>query len=198
MRLRTALGAVSLALVLPAAASSDRPSALVERSGPAEVGKPFPSFAGWGLDGAMISSRRLLEKPRVGEAPRGLVVSFFATWCQPCRANLPALARSVAAAAGVRAVLVHYGPEEPESLAAFLRDAKLALPVVLDPHLKISSRCGVTQSLPRTFVLDGAGNVAAIFEFEGPDFEQALSAVLAKLQQPSLVMPVAAGGQPAR
>lgn len=168
------------------ALAADVASALVPKSGPVEVGKPFPTFGGWGLDGTMVSLKRLLEKPRGGgEATRAVVVSFFATWCKPCKANLPPLARAVAAAGpAVKAVLVDFGPEEVEKVKKFAGDLGLPFPVLLDPYLKVSGRCGVTESLPRTFVLDGKGSVTAIFVHEGSDFEQTLAAELSKLQAP--------------
>jgi peroxiredoxin len=180
--------AAALALASPPAraADADVPSALAQKSGPVEVGKPFPSFAGWGLDGTMVTLKRLLEKPRSGEPTRAVVVSFFATWCKPCEQNLPPLARAVAAAGpAVKAVLVDYGPEEVEKVKGFVAGLGLTFPVLLDPYLKVAGRSGTTESLPRTFVLDGKGNVAAIFVHEGNDFEQALAAELAKLQPPA-------------
>jgi len=187
-RNRFALLAVAAAVAAspPAHADSDVPSALSQKSGPVEVAKPFPSFAGWGLDGTMVSLKRLVEKPRGGgEATRAVVVSFFATWCKPCKKNLPPLARAVAAAGpGVKTVLVDFGPEEAEKVKGFLAELEVTAPVLLDPYLKVSGRCGVTESLPRTFVLDGKGNVTAIFVHEGSDFEKALASELAKIPAP--------------
>jgi thiol-disulfide isomerase/thioredoxin len=189
--------AVAIALASPAAraADADVASVLAQKSGPVEVGKPFPSFAGWGLDGTMVTLKRLLEKPRTGEATRAVVVSFFATWCKPCEKTLPPLSRAVTAAGPtVKAVLVDYGPEEVEKVKGFVGGLGLAFPVLLDPYLKVAGRSGTTESLPRTFVLDGKGNVAAIFVHEGSDFEQALAAELAKLQPPAAPALVKASG----
>jgi peroxiredoxin len=187
----TAFAASSLTPSPARAGDSDVPSALAQKSGPVEVGKPFPSFAGWGLDGQMVNLKRLLEKPRGGgEATRAVVVSFFATWCKPCKKNLPPLARTVAAAGpGVKAVLVDFGPEESDKVKAFVADLGLTYPVLLDPYTKVSTRCGVTESLPRTFVLDGKGVLTAIFVHEGSDFEKALAAEIAKAAAPAAAAP---------
>ncbi len=63
--------------------------------------------------------------------------------------------------------------------------------MLADRTLAISSRAGVAKALPRTFVLDGAGKVAAVFEHEGDDFEPVLARELAG------VPPVAAAPRPA-
>jgi peroxiredoxin len=155
-------------------------SRMVLQSGPMRVGEKSPSFAGWGLDGSLITLSQLLPAP-----PGALVVSFFATWCKPCEQSLPALARTVQSlqARNVRALLVAYG-EGAEAVRPFVEAHSLGLPVLLDPFTKISQRLGVGKALPRTFVLDGEGRVRAIFETEGEDFEAALRLALLAAIQP--------------
>jgi thiol-disulfide isomerase/thioredoxin len=173
------LAVVSLAAAGPSRA--DEPSRLVAAAGPVKVAEPFPTFAGFDLDGTLVSSRALF-KP--GAAARPVVVSFFATWCKPCERHLPELARAAAKAAA-RVVLVSFGDEDPGAVRAFLARAGVKdVTVIADRTLAIAGRVGVTKALPRTFVLDGAGKAAAVFELEGDDFEPVLARELARAAGP--------------
>ena len=161
------------------AAGADAPTRTVASSGPLQVGAAAPSFAGWTLKGDMLSLSKLVAPPREKVADV-VVVSFFATWCEPCKKNLPALERVIARSTDrvVRGVLVGYA-QGADEIAPFATKYRVSLPVIPDPFAKISERCGVTRALPRTFLVDGKGRVAAIFEHEGSDFEAALARVVA-------------------
>jgi hypothetical protein len=74
---------------------------------------------------------------------------------------------------GVRGVLVDYG-EDADLATAFAQTQRLSLPVIPDQFFKVSQRLGIDKTLPRTIVVDGKGDVIAIFDQEGDDFEQAL------------------------
>ena len=50
--------------------------------------------------------------------------------------------------------------------------------MVPDKFTKIAERLGVDQSLPRSLVVDRKGNISAIFDHEGDDFEKALRAAI--------------------
>jgi hypothetical protein len=92
---------------------------------------------------------------------------------------MPMLERALAASGpAVRGVLVAHG-EDAAVVKPFLDARGVALPTILDPFLKLSQRLGV-KALPRTFVVNGRGEVSAIFEHEGADFEQALLAAIAR------------------
>jgi peroxiredoxin len=162
-------------LVAAAPGEADK-SRTTSASGPLKVGSPCPSFAGFALDGQMLSLSQMLK-----QAPDTvLVVSFFATWCKPCRQRLPVLMQVVDSLRdkGARGVLVAYG-ETAEVVKPFAEENKLTLPIILDPFTKIAGRLGVDKALPRTVVIDAKGNVRTIFESEGDDFEQALRQAIA-------------------
>jgi len=170
---------ISVCLALACAAATvwaaPGPSRTVSQMGPLKVGQPCPSFGGLTLDNRALSLSKLVA-PRRG-TPAAVVISFFATWCKPCKAQLPVLDRVLAGRTDVRGVLIDFG-EDPDVVAAFVSAEKLTLPVVPDKFTKIAARLGVDQSLPRTLVVDSKGNVSAIFEHEGDDFEKALRAAI--------------------
>jgi thiol-disulfide isomerase/thioredoxin len=107
------LGAATLAAAFPARAGE--PSRLVPAAGPVKAGEPFPTFAGFDLQGTLVTSRSFFRPKADGAPPKPVVVSFFATWCRPCGKHLPELAR-VAAKAGARTVLVDFGDEDADAV----------------------------------------------------------------------------------
>ncbi len=153
----------------------------LESCGPVRAGGPAPAFGGWTFDGQVISSKRLLAG--TPDRPvRGVVLSFFATWCEPCKAGLRVLAGVAPEleARGVRVLLVSVG-QGPAEARPFLAGLGVRLPGVEDRFGKVSERFGVSGgdggALPRTFILDAGGKVLAILGREGADYGQVLRAV---------------------
>ena len=171
---RTTAFLAGLACAILATTSVAAPSRTVNEAGPLKVGKPCPSFGGYGLNNDMLSLAKLLNPPK-GSPASAVVISFFATWCKNCKEQLPVIERVVASLAGkgVRGVLVDYG-EDPELAGSFAANQKLRLPIIPDRFTKIAVRLGVDQTLPRTFVVSHDGIVRTIFDHEGDDFEKAL------------------------
>jgi peroxiredoxin len=149
--------------------------------GPLKVGQPCPTFGGMTLDNRAVSLGKLLS-PDEGSPAAAVVISFFASYCEPCKQHLPAIERAVATGKDVRGVLIDYG-EKPEVAAPFVESQKLTLPVIADKFTKIAARLGVGKALPRTLVVDRNGNVSAIFEREGDDFDSALRAAIESVRR---------------
>ena len=123
-------------------------------------------------------------------APRSLgqfqgqvvVVNFWATWCAPCRAEMPAFERVHRrwAARGVRVVGLSDDP--PETAARFGRDLGIGYPLwtgadqVTDLSRRFGNSLGV---LPHTVILGPKGEVLA--QKVGPYTEDALERELAAI-----------------
>ena len=90
---------------------------------------------------------------------RVLVVNFWATWCEPCRDEMPSLERLRAKLAGkpFEVITVNFG-EGAEKIAEFLGKEKVTLPVLLDPQKETAGDWGV-RGLPMTFLVDAKGRV---------------------------------------
>lgn len=179
--------ALGLGLLCPLGAGAQpAPASVTERldsCGPVSVGGLAPEFGGWALDGRVLTLARLLHPPG-GEPAPGVVLSFFATWCKPCKDGLPlldALAPRLQER-GVPVLLVAVG-EGADKVGPFLAGLGVGLVALEDKFGKIAERYGVGGkaggALPRTFVLDGQGRVVAIVGREGEDFERVLLAALA-------------------
>lgn len=137
-------------------------------------GEPLPSFTLPDLDGTPWSL----------DAMRGqvVVVNFWATWCPPCVAEMPALERLQAAFDGepLQVVAVNVA-EEPYDVALFLRQVPVDLTILLDQRGRTQKGWKV-RGLPTTVILDAEGkvrhHVAGQREWDSPEIEAALRALL--------------------
>ena len=136
---------------LPAAAGA---GALVLLCGQAALrlatppGPPLPALA------LPTPSGRPLRLQALRGAP--VVINLWATWCPPCRRELPMLVDAARRTHDVRIVLVDQG-ETAEQVQAYLRGARLRPPLLaIDPHGELAARYR-TPGLPTTlfFAADG-------------------------------------------
>ncbi len=88
---------------------------------------------------------------------RVVVVNFWATWCAPCKDELPSLQRLRDKLAGqpVEVIIVNYG-EFAQRVRPFLEKEKIALKALLDTQKEAARDWGV-GGLPMTFIVDAQG-----------------------------------------
>jgi peroxiredoxin len=117
------------------------------------VGTPAPSVSATTLAGESTS----LESLR----GRAVLLNVWATWCEPCRQELPELAKlnNALASRGVEIIAVSVDRERNrDEIASFVAKRSLPFQVWLDPEDRISSALGVS-TLPATFLIDGGGTI---------------------------------------
>jgi thiol-disulfide isomerase/thioredoxin len=92
-------------------------------------------------------------------AGKFLVVNFWATWCEPCKEEMPAMERLYRAHrdAGFELVAISVG-EEPEPVRAFRDQLGLSFPVLLDPD-RVAAKAYQTNRFPESFLVDAGGVV---------------------------------------
>ncbi len=110
-----------------------------------------PVFSARTLDGGMFS----LE----GQRGKPVIVNFWATWCAPCRAELPAFEAVHRAHAGSDVVIVGVNVAEPQDVVAkFVADMGLTFPIALDPSGEVGELYRV-QGLPTTIFISPEGTI---------------------------------------
>ena len=90
---------------------------------------------------------------------RVVLVNFWATWCEPCRDEMPALVRLREEMKGrpFEVLAVNFG-ESGAKVSAFLEREKISVPVLLDPEKEAAGRWNA-KGLPMTFLVDARGRV---------------------------------------
>lgn len=89
-----------------------------------------------------------------------VVLNFWATWCAPCRHEMPSLDR-LAARGDVAVVTVATGRNPPPAITRFFEEIAVQnLPVLLDPKSVLARQMGVV-GLPLTVVLNPEGQEVA-------------------------------------
>lgn len=87
------------------------------------------------------------------EPGKAVLVHFFATWCEPCRDELPSLARLAERSDGKLKVIAISVAEVDLRVQRFLQTIPLPFPVLLDRDRAVA-RAWQVATLPTTFVLD--------------------------------------------
>lgn len=131
------------------------------------VGHPAPDFTLTMVNGETFTLAELRGKP--------VVLNFWATWCPPCRAELPELQAAHEHYTGELVVVGVNQAESPNAVRAFAAQAALTFPVPLDDQADVSRRYAV-RSLPTTFFIDRSGVIRRIQS--GPVTEATLAQAL--------------------
>lgn len=106
---------------------------------------PAPAFVLPSLDGVDLSLDTLRG--------RAVIVHFFATWCEPCREELPSLQRLATRLDGKPVALVAISVAEgPPRVRRFLQSTPVTFPVLLDQDRAVARAWNIS-ALPSTVVL---------------------------------------------
>jgi len=108
-------------------------------------------------------------------AGKPVVLNFWASWCGPCRAELPDLARFAEAHPEAAVVGVNF-QDVPAEARRLHDEVGLTFPSIGDPRGEIGARLGL-QGMPTTFFLDSQHRVAGIVAgaTDEAGFEQGLA-----------------------
>jgi peroxiredoxin len=141
------IAAVSFATVL---LSGNRSSA--SDTNQIENTKPAPGWELQDLDGKIIHSSDFKGKV--------VVLDFWATWCPPCRAEIPGFIelQKKYQAQGLAVVGVSVDQASSDAVKSFAQKSGINYPVVLT-DTKIVDAYGGIDGLPTTFIIDRTGRI---------------------------------------
>jgi outer membrane lipoprotein-sorting protein/peroxiredoxin len=117
------------------------------------VGKRVPEFTLQDLAGQQVTASSLEGKP--------VLVNFWATWCAPCRQQMPKIQEMQEAFAekGLVVVAINDG-ESADTARKYIEEHKYTFRVLLDRDKTVAGKFSVS-GIPSLFLIDREGNVRA-------------------------------------
>jgi len=89
-----------------------------------------------------------------------VLVNFWATWCPPCRKEMPDLQTLYARFKDQGLVVLAISDEDAGKVKPFVAERHVTYPILLDPGRKVNSLFQV-EGIPKSFVYDRNGRLAA-------------------------------------
>jgi thiol-disulfide isomerase/thioredoxin len=141
------------------------------------VGSVAPAFVGQDLGGHPLDLAAL--KGHV------VIVNLWATWCTPCRAEMPMLETFYNQHKGDGVVLVGLSADRPRDLGEVRRVmTPFTYPAAVLADAKVNG-FGRPGALPQTYVIDATGKVRVVFDNSaGPLTKDQLTAAVEGLTKP--------------
>lgn len=122
------------------------------------AGEPMPSLQATDLAGKMWRLADLRG--------RAVLLNFWASWCPPCRAEMPSLQDMAAFYGSDKIVVLAINFKESRNTATrFARMSAMTLPVLLDPQGDIAREWGV-HAFPTTVLIDASGQPRGVVQGE--------------------------------
>lgn len=147
------LGLALVVVTTVMACSSALKEKTVEKTGEGSVASTtagLPAFTMYDLEGKTVSLQSLHGKK--------VFVNLWATWCPPCRAEMPSIEKLYASVDKSKVAFVMLSfDENPETARKFVQSKKLSLPVYFpaeNPPAILQ-----TDGIPATFIFDETGKL---------------------------------------
>ena len=123
-------------------------------AGAAEAGEAAPKFANPDLKGNYVRYATVVGK-------KWIVIDFFATWCVPCKEELPSLeALQLEAGADKLQILVFATDKEKDKVREFFDQKPTNLTILLDPYQVTYLRYNAAEDgLPTVFLINREGKI---------------------------------------
>lgn len=166
----------SHATARPSASGVDCLAASVAPSGPTAApsdpagGQPLPELELPCLDGGHPAQVAGIRGPAL--------VNLWASWCGPCRTELPAFQRYAQRAAGTVRVIGVSSDDRADASRALVRDLHLTFPMLFDEDARLLAASGKI-ALPVTLFVDATGRIRYVYNAQPLD-EPGLSALVAQ------------------
>jgi thiol-disulfide isomerase/thioredoxin len=157
----SAVAAAALLAALPAAAEEEVGEGLPAPSFSLRTMNPDVAGAAW------VALDRFVGEEPEDPAAKAVLISFFASWCEPCKREMPFLVQldRMYRDQGLRILAVAIDKEEPgiEAAKQLIAAAKVTYPVLSDRFNFLARRyLGEKAPLPSVFIVRRDGTIAKI------------------------------------
>jgi len=141
-------GLLAWALIFAGTASSAEEQSLT----PIPEAPQAPAFDLTGPNGERYRLEDMRGKP--------LIVNFWATWCPPCRAEMPSMERAWKELADEDILLIGINVgEDADTVNGFIEQVPVSFPLPMDTDSKLTQTWPLLRGLPTTFVVDPDGRL---------------------------------------
>lgn len=125
---------------------------------PWKAEQPVPAFEGTDLQGRVWRLADLRGK--------AVLINFWASWCEPCRAELPSLQKLAQRNGPDKLLVLTVNFKESAATAQrFAQRNELTLPVLLDPQGMLARQWGISV-FPSTILIDAQGQAQNVLRGE--------------------------------
>ncbi len=113
---------------------------------------------------------------------RVVLVNFWATWCEPCESEMPAMERLHAALPrGEFELLAVSIDESEEAVQRFQDEYRLSFPILLDPSSDVYDAYQ-TMGVPESLLVDRSGRIVERYvgprEWDAPEYQARIREVI--------------------
>lgn len=116
-----------------------------------EVGNIAPDFELATLDGGNIRLSEFRGQP--------VILNFWATWCPPCRAEMPDMQKLYENKdVVILAVNLIESERRQKDVGNFVKEFSLTFPILLDKDMKVANLYRI-QPIPTSFMIDSSGRI---------------------------------------
>jgi len=140
-----------------------------------QIGKLAPSFELADVNGNKVSLSEYKGKV--------ILINFWATWCAPCKAEMPSLNNLFLAFKNDGFIVLAISVDSSEKpVQSFLKGKSIALPVLMDKEQDVYFDLYGVLGLPTSFLIDRDGIITELIrgerEWDAPDMKDKVGKLL--------------------
>jgi len=122
------------------------------------LGQTMPDFTLLDTRGNEYTLSKLAPQNKV------ILINFWASWCQPCRLEMPEFAAMDKADAKKGLLILAIDEDhDREQFVDYLRHKPASFPILLDPEGRLAERLGI-RAYPTTVLVSADGRIKAVYE----------------------------------
>jgi thiol-disulfide isomerase/thioredoxin len=122
------------------------------------LGHPMPDFTLQDTRGSDYSIGKIAPQKKL------VLINFWATWCTPCRLEMPNLEKLYEKNSGEGLLILAVNEDrDPGKLSAYLKEKPVGFPVLVDHDGALAERLGI-RAFPTTILVPADGKIMAVVE----------------------------------